>query len=201
MVRHLQADCTSRPLGLSFSWANPTRNAFGIVSYRSRYRCRHPTTGHEVSSEGWHSCRHSQCPCASSQARSNQCTACERVCNYPVKRFNFMGERTYYFNCTCQRLAADAPVMPGSQCQVTVQAESKYLQQRGEPTLAACQTPEHTARVTELGASCDGHTLTLSWGVPSPREVATRAYHVNIQRRARDTGDLWTFVDETLGER
>ncbi|KAF0305962.1 hypothetical protein FJT64_022511 [Amphibalanus amphitrite] len=172
MVRHLKADCSSQPLGLSFSWANPTKNAFGIVSYRSQYQ---------------------PAPTSAAPASASATT--------PVKRFNFMGERTYYFNCTCElREVTDAPVMPGSECQVTVQAESKYLQQRGETTLAVCRTPEYTVKVTDLKISCEGHTLTLSWDVPRPVEVPTKAYHVNVQRSTRDTGQMEKFVQETLGE-
>ena len=200
-VRDLKADCSSRPLRLSFSWSNPTEYPFGIVSYRSRYQCRHPGTGHEVASDDWDSCHHSQCPCLSSQARANQCSACERVCNYPFKRYTFMGDTTYYFNCTCERAVADAPVMPGSMCQVTVQAESKYFQQRGAPTSASCQTPGYTVQIANLSVSCDSQRLSASWAVPEPLEVATKAYYVNIQRKDPDGGQQTTFVNETLSER
>ena len=200
-VRDLQADCSSPSLRLSYSWANPTEYSFGIVSYRSRYMCRHPVTGHEVSSHDWDSCHHTRCPCVSSQSRSNQCSACERVCNYPVKRFLFMGERTYYFNCTCERRVADAPVMPGSECQVAVQAESKYLSQRGALTTASCRTPEYIAQVTNLKVSCDSPKLLATWAVPKPLEVATTAYHVNIQRKGRASVQQGEFVNEILNER
>ncbi|XP_037071378.1 uncharacterized protein LOC119092523 [Pollicipes pollicipes] len=181
-VRALAADC-SVALKFSFSWTNPSEHAFGIVGYRGRYQCRQPSTGETVGRR--FSCRHSRCPCISSLS-TDQCQACERVCNYPVRQFNFMGRRTYYYNCTCHRQAQLPPVLPGSVCRVAVQALSRYQHQLGAPALAGCRAAAHVARVSDLRVTCDQQRLAARWTAARPLEVPTKAYHVTVLRN--DTG-------------
>lgn len=198
-MQALQADC-SAPLHLSFTWTNPVKHAFGVVSYRSKYRCRQLATGQQVGGSNF--CDHQKCPCVSSLRASDQCRACQRVCNYPVKTFKFKGVRTYYFNCSCRYEVPQKKmaVAPGSECWVSVQAVSKYHRQLGTVTLASCRSEAHSPQVTELTVTSEGDSITASWDVPRPVVVPTKAYHVWVERRW-ENGTVETVSQEILQPR